>query len=220
MPGRDVEKPRSLRSLLARSPEMHEASRQLAWLALARVKQDGLLRVRQREQLRRALATAGDALDWTVRAASRGDAAIVELTGDVSKMAKSGAKSVARDLADELAKKRTEMTGLQESAASARKLAEDPDTTYPVELTYSYTARNVAQELVTKTETVTANDAKEANDAANAMERNFVGRGKLADLMIADLQQKQGELDVMTRTLSEFLESSHDLLREVLATLQ
>ena len=127
---------------------------------------------------------------------------------------------MARDLAEEVARKRTEMSQLRDVATSARKLAEDPDTTYPAEITYSYTVRDPSQGLVTKTETLTVNDAVEALAAAETIERNSTGRAKLTDLMILDLEQKQGRLEVMTRTLSDFLKSSHELLREVIANLQ
>ena len=219
MPRKTVEGPQSLRSMLARSPEIQQVARQLASLALAQVEQAGPLGVRQGEQLRRALATAGDALGWTARAANSGDS-VVEVNKDVMTMAKSGARSMARDLADELARKRTEASQIEDTAAAARTLSEDADTTYPAEITYCYTVRDPSKGLVTKTETLTPNDAKEALSAAEAIERSIPGRTKLADLMILDLEQKQVRLDVMTRTLPDFLKSSQELLREVMVNLQ
>jgi hypothetical protein len=112
------------------------------------------------------------------------------------------------------------MTQVSEAAEAARALAEDPDTVYPTEMTYYFTARNASQVLVTKTETIEANDAKEALSASESIERNIAGRAKLADLMVLDLEAKQGQIEVMTRTLPEFVKFSHELLREVLVTLQ
>jgi hypothetical protein len=219
MPRKKVEKPQAPKKVLARSPEMLEVSRQLSEVALARVEQDGHLSVRQREQLRRALSTAGDALGWIRRSAGSKDS-VSEVSKDVLKMAKVGAKAMAQDLAVELASKRTEMDQVAEAAAAARALAEDPDTVYPTEMTYYFTARNASQVLVTKTETIEANDAKEAMSASESIERNLAGRQKLSDLMVIDLEAKQGQIEVMTRTLPDFVKFSHQLLREVLVTLQ
>ena len=93
---RKVKKRLSLRSMLARSPEIEEVCRQLAVLALAR--QDGPLGVRQGEQLRRALTTAGEALGWTEPAAGDGDSA-VEVGKDLMTMSKGGAKFMAHSCA-------------------------------------------------------------------------------------------------------------------------
>jgi len=214
-----VERKPSRRSLLARAPELQEVGRQLATLALAHGEQDGLLGVRQSEQLRRALAKAGDVLCWTGTAAST-TAVVVEVSKDVLAMAKSGSKAMERDLAEELAAKEIEMTQLTDKAAAARELAEDPNASYPAEIIYSYTVRDAYQGLVTRTETVTVNDAKETQSAADGVERNLPGRGELRDLMIVDLKQQQVQLDVMTRTLPDFIKSSHDLLEDVISTLQ
>ncbi len=219
MPRKTVEGPQSLRSMLARSPEIQGVARQLASLALALVEQEGPLGVRQREQLRRALATAGDALGWTGAVASSGDSVVVA-SKDVMTMAKSGARSMASDLTEELARKRTEASQIADTAAAARKLSEDADTTYPAEITYCYTARDATHGVVTKTETLTVNDARETLSAAEAIERSVPGRTKLADLMVLNLEQKQVRVDEMTRTLSEFLKSSQELLREVIVNLQ
>jgi hypothetical protein len=219
MPRKKVDKSQAQQNVLARSPEMLEVSRQLATVALARVEQDGHLSVRQREQLRRALSTAGAELGWIRRSASNKDS-VSEVSKDVLKMAKVGAKAMAKDLEEELARKRTEMDQVAEAAAAARELAEDPDASYPTEMTYYFTARNASQVLVTKTETIEVNDAKEALSASEAIERNIAGRAKLADLMTLDLEAKQSQIEVMTRTLPDFVKFAQQLLREVLVTLQ
>ena len=99
-------------------------------------------------------------------------------------------------------------------------MSEDADASYPVEITYSYTARDATQGTVTKMETLTVNDAREALKASETIERSTTSRGKLADLMIIALERQQVRLDGMTRTLPEFIESLQELLHEVIANLQ
>jgi len=219
MARKKVEGQPSKRSLLTRSPEIQQVGRELAVLALAHVAQDGQLGVRQGEQLRRALATAGDILGWTGTAASSKDV-VADVSKDVLTMAKAGSKAMAKDLADDLVRKEAEMTQLTDAATAARELAEDPDAAFPAEIVYSYTVRDAYQGLVTKTETVTVNDTKETHSAADGIERNLTGRLKLRDLMIIDLQEKQVKLDAMTRTLPDFIKSAHELLEQVISTLQ
>ena len=219
MARKKVESAPSLRSMLARNPEIQQVARQLAALALARMLQDGPLGVRQIEQLRRALATAGDALGWAGRVAGGADL-IADVSKDVLSMSKSGAKTMAKELAEELVRKRDEAAQLAAAAERARQTSEDADATYPTEIVYLYTVRDASQNLVTKTETVQVNDAREALSASETIERNIASRGRLTDLMVLDLQKKQVELDQMTKTLQDFVKSSHGLLREVLVNLQ
>jgi hypothetical protein len=219
MAGKKSKKTQSRGTLVARSPELQDVARRVASLALAKVEQDGSLSIRQKEQLRRAFSAAGDTLGWTRTLALTGDDA-KEVKSDVMSVSKNGAKLLAGDLAEELERKRTEVSELEKAASLARSLAEDPDTSYPTELTYSYTSRDASQVLVTKTETLTLNDAQEMLSAAESIEKTVAGRGKLTELMITDLEEKQERLDLMTRTLPDFLESSHGLIREVVATLE
>lgn len=219
MAKKTVEAPQTVKKVLPRSPELRDVSRQLASLALAQVNQEGHLGIRQREQLRRALSTAGEALGWAGRVAASDDA-VAEVSTDVLAMAKGGAKSMARDLAEELAGKKTEMSQIRRAAASATKMAESKKTTYPTEITYSFTVRDATGDLVTKTETLPMENPEEALNAVAAIEKNPTGRLKLKDLMIADLKQKQKQVEVMTKTLPDFIEYSHDLLRDVLHNLQ
>ncbi len=127
---------------------------------------------------------------------------------------------MGRDLAKELAAKKVEVKQLNNTLASATKLAEAPDTVYPAEITFSYTVRDAFAELVTKTETVVLTETAEAATTAAALARSMPARTKLADLMITELKRKQSQLDVMTKSLSEVIESSQRLLREVIANLQ
>ena len=219
MPLSNVEGPPTVKGALARDPEMQKVSRRLASLALAHVEQEGRLRVRQREQLRRALATAGETLCWTEVAIGAGDS-VDDMTSDVMKLAKSGARALARELAKELADKRTEMARLGKIADATRKMAENAKTSYPTDVTFSVTARNASQELVTKTETLTANDADEAIGIAETIEKKIAARAKLTDMMIVELEEKQTQLNTMKRTIPEFVKGSKGLLREVMITLQ
>ena len=219
MPKKTVEGPRSVKKVRPRSAELHDVSRQLATLALAQVDQEGHLGVRQREQLRRALATAGEALGWAGRVAGSVDG-VGEVSKDILTMAKGGAKAMAKDLAEELAGKKTEISQVKRAAATVTKMANSKKTTYPTEITYHFTVRDATGDLVTKTETLPMENADEAFSAVTTIEKNPTGKLKLKDLMIADLKQKQKQVEVMTKTLSDFIEYAHDLTRDVLHNLQ
>lgn len=219
MPKKTVAGTLTVKTVGPRSAELRDVSRQLAVLALAQVNQEGHLGVRQREQLRRALATAGEALGWAGRVAASNNA-VAEVSKDVLTMAKGGAKSMAKDLEVELAGKKKEITQIKRAAATVTKMAESKKTSYPTEITYTFTVRDATGDLVTKTETLPMENAEEALTAAVTIEKNPTGRLKLKDLMIADLKQKQKQVDVMTKTLSDFIEYSHDLMRDVLHNLQ
>jgi len=214
-----TEKPQSLRTILSRSPELQQVSRQLSVLALAQMEQEGRLGVRQREQLRRALSAAGEELGWAATAAHSGDS-IGELSKSVLTMSKAGAKAMAKDLAKELADKEVEIPQIVAASDSARKLSEGKKTKYPAEVTYCYTARDGSQGMITKTETLVLNDAAEALSASESIVRNITGREKLAAVMVIALGVKQEQLEAMTRILPDFVKYSQDLLRDVLATLQ
>jgi hypothetical protein len=219
MPSKNVDAPMTVRSLLARDPEIGAVARRFAELALAQLRQDGALSVRQREQLRRGLATAGEALGWTGRTAASDDP-VGEVVGDVLKLAKGGSKAIEKDLAAELVRKKTEIEELVTKAAATRVMAENPKAKYPTEITYSFTARDATGELVTKTDTLAPADPEEAMKAANTIEKNMPSREKLTGLMVIDLKEKQKQLVIMTKQLADFVNSTHDLLRDVIANLQ
>lgn len=210
---------KKLKAELSREPEIGQVSRQLAALALAQIEQDGQLSVRQTEQLRRTFARAGNALGWNVMAVETGTS-VADVSNDVMVMAQSGADFMAADLKEALAAKRTEMARIRKAATAARDLVDRKEDSFPTEITYSYTARDSSQALITKTETVTVNAPEEAPVIANTIEKNITGRGKLNDLMIIDLEHKRGQLGAMSKKLPDFLTASHGLLREVIANLQ
>ena len=199
-------------------PELSEAGRKVASLALERLHQDGTLKVRQREQLRRALARAANVLDWDMIPGTRTDR-VAAATEDVATLADIGAHSLEQDLAEELEEKKAEIKELEKVAKAVQKLAADPDTAYPAEVEYSHTARNGSRSLVTKTETVTLADADEALKAAADIEKRLENYAKLRDQMLAELKEQKRHLDEMRTGLPSFVQSSNVLVGEVLATL-
>ena len=218
MPRKKVEAKKSLRSVIARSPEIQDVSRKVASLALTQMAQEGQLNVRQTEQLRRSMAAAGGVLEWGAPAAHSRDAG-GEVSKDVLTIAKNGAKYMAGDLVDEMERKKNEIQVMLDTAQQIRKVGESSKTEYPVEITYNYTARDGSQRYTTKLETLTLNDAEEAEKAANKIEGIIESKTKLADLMLLDLEQKQIRLEEMKRGLPDFVKSSRPLLDEVMANL-
>lgn len=204
---------------MARSPELKEVSRRFATLALAKLEQQGVLNIRQKEQLRRGLATAGEELDWA-HIASHNKDPVADVAKVMLRMARSGAKAIEKDLDEELATKKKETKTLAKIAASLHKMAASKKTEYPIVMTYDYTARDASQKYVTKTEELELNEASEVTSAAEGMERSAPNRAKLTDLMIADLKAKQGRHDEMYKALPDFVKSSRKLISEVLLTLE
>ena len=186
----------------------------MASLALAWMKQDRELRVRQREELRRALTTAAESRGWAVSGADPMASAIK----DVNKLTKAGSKVIAQELADELADKKKEVSQLKKVANSMYKLAGAEDWEDPVEVSYSHTARD-GNGLATKTQTVTLVDATEAKEAAAAIERKLETWEKLRVQMLDDLKGQQRQLNEMEESISAFAESSKGLVGDVLAIL-
>jgi len=219
MPRTAVRGPQNLKSMLAQSTEIEPISRRLASLALAQVAQDGALNVRQNELLRRHFATAGEALGWVDWAGDEGDS-VLGVGKDVATMTKGGARALARDLKAELASKQVEVAQIEKTAATILKLSENSKTAYPVEVTYHFTVRDSSAELVTKTDTLTLEGPTEAASAAANVEKTIPSKTKLADLMILDIKEKQVQIDVIMKGMSDFVESSHQLLREVILNLQ
>ncbi|MEX2466084.1 MAG: hypothetical protein WD995_04195 [Gemmatimonadota bacterium] len=206
------------KTLIEDTPELNEAGRIVARLALDKLKQDGTLGVRQREQLRRAFSTAAEALAWDAIPGDKDDR-VAAATSDVAVLAAQGAQALERDLRELLDEKKAEMEQLAEVHASVQALAADAKTTYPTELEYTHTARDGLRRLVTKTETLTLADADEALSAAATLEKRLEGYAKLRDQMLEELETKQRQIDEMREGLSGFVASSNRLVVEVLATL-
>ncbi len=202
----------------ARAPEVQRAARELGSLALARVRQGGSLKIRQRVQLRRAIATAGEFLAWAPMAA-QGKDAMGKASKDVADLTKRAAKWMADELAEELAAKKAELARLERTADSMRELAERDEEAYPAEISYTHTSRHASEGLVTKTETVVLHSPEEAEEAAHRIETKLDSWGKLREQMVGELKQKQVQLQEMKHSLSDFVESTEGLLDDVIATL-
>lgn len=200
------------------SPDLDDVGKALASLALARMKQDGSLRVRQREQLRRALAKAGDGLGWVTLRGGTVDR-VKRATKDVTALADAGTRALEGELAEVVADKKSEIEQLSKVAASVQLLANDADASFPTEVEYSHTARTGTRLLITKTETLTLADRDEALSAAATLEKRIEGWEKLRDQMLDELKDKQRQLRDLKGTLSGFVDSSQGLVGEVLATL-
>ncbi len=200
------------------SAQTSSISREVAYLAFIKVKQDDWLNVRQQEQLRRALMSLGEVLGWAVTSANSEDP-IADISKSTRKMMTNGARSIKRSLANDLAKKKAEITELKKVARSIRKLSESPKTVYPLEITYHRSARDSVQSMFTKTEEIEADDAEATLACAEAIERNIDHWTTLRDIMIAEIKLEQKQLGVMTKNLSQFIKSMHPLLSDVVATL-
>jgi len=205
-------------TLMNGSPELADAGRKLAQLALEKLRQDGSLGVRQREQLRRALTTAADALDWDSIPGSRTDR-VAAVTRHVAALAEAGADSLEQDIADLLDDKKAEIAELEKVARAVRKLASDEGASFPAEVEYSHTARDGTRTLVTRTETLVLGDADEALSAAATLEKRLEGYAKLRDQMLEDLERRQEQVGEMRHGLSGFVAWSNVVVLEVLATL-
>ena len=195
--------------------ERRTISRELASLALAWAKQDRQLRVRQREQLRRALSAAARMMDWE----GISDDELHIATRDIAKLAKTGTHSIRRELDRETAEKRMETVRLKAAVQTLREVAEEPGSVYPVDFSYSYTARLPSRGLVTKTEPLTLADAGEARAAADLVERRSEAWNKLRSEMLEELRLREQRWIELSTSLSSFAEASRGIVREVLAVL-
>jgi hypothetical protein len=206
------------RTISIRSPELKEVGRQMAALALERLRQGGKLKVRQREQLRRTFSEAGEFLGWDAIPGQQADA-VAAVTSDVTKLTKAGVRSMEKDLADDLETKKKELSKLKRVATSLEKLAGAKEDAFPTEVEFSHSARDSSRGLVTKVETLTLEDASEAQQAAEKIHKRLDSYGKLRDEMIVELKQRQKQIDEMKKEVGSFADSSRRLLTEVLAVL-
>jgi hypothetical protein len=177
--------------------------------------QDRRLRIRQREELRRALAKAADLRGWAAAAGADPMALAIK---DVKSLTKAGSQFLAQDLRDELADKKVEVSQLRELAESIHELADTADWEEPVEISYSHTARE-GDGLATRTQTVTLVDAGEANDAAAAIEKKLDSWENLRIQMLDDIKGRQRQVKELEDSISAFAESSRGVVGDVLAIL-
>lgn len=192
---------------------------ELASIALVRMQQDGRLSVRQREGLRRAFAATAGLYGWATLEAG-GHEPIEAATRDLMTLAERGARFMDGQLAAELAEKKAETSRLKQVAKTISKLAEEGDFDEPVEVPYCHTAKEGSQRWVTKVAKLTLTNSVEAHEAVRGLEKNMDGWEKLRVEMVSELKGKQRELAEMRKTLPSLLQSSRELLSEVLAVVQ
>ena len=203
--------------LTLRSSEVQDIARELTNLGLVHVKQDGALNIRQSEKLRRALAEAGQALAWDVKAATSADP-MSEVVKDLKKLVQAGTKTLKAEVADELKKKKIEERDLEKVVASLTKLSEKSDKAFPTGVEYSHTARDITQGFFTKTEAVELEDAGQAKETLQTIEKSLNRWGKLRVQMLEDLQQTDKRLNALSSDLEPFVVSSKRLIDELLLT--
>lgn len=202
------------RRIDTRSAVARPVARELATLALSWVEQEEKLLIRQQEQLRRALASAAEFLEWTTLQDHEVDKAL----RDMKTLAEAGVRFIAKDLEQEVADKKTESTRLKKAATSIQKLAATADFETPVEFSYAHTARE-GDGLVTKTEDLTFADAEEAERAARTIENKLDSWERLRTQMLEDLKRRQEQLEELKERLAAFAESFRGLVVEVFAIL-
>lgn len=195
---------------------MSATARVLASIALDKIRQEGTLRVRQGENLRRALTRAADAFEWESIPGTSADRVAIA-SKDVMELADVGAQLLDDDLADVVTYKKGEIVQIEKVSKAIRALASDARTIYPTQIEYSHTMRNALGGLVTKTVTLNLNDAAGALSAAAALEKRLEGLGRLRDQMLEDLKDKRMQIKTMRKGLPRFVEVSNGLLVEILA---
>ncbi|MDX1393186.1 MAG: hypothetical protein R3195_02300 [Gemmatimonadota bacterium] len=203
------------RTVDTRSPEAREIAREFATLALAWVDRKGKLLVRQREELRRALATTADLQGWILLTDRQEEIA----SKDFTTLTRSGARALAKDLADELAAKKAELTQLKKDVKAFDKLAETGDFDEPIEVEYTHTVRKPSKGLITRTEVEELKSASDASDLARTIEKRLDAWGKLREEMLGELKKREKRLDEMKDSIPDFVDASSGLIRDVFATL-
>ncbi len=216
IPPSSTKKKKLTREVNTRSPEARETARKLGCLALSWTLQKQRLLVREREELRRAVASAADFMGWRLIV---DDDPVEVARKDILKLSRSGARVLTKELADETAEKKAEITQLKKSIRALQKMATEEAFEEPVEFNYDHTARKPSQGLVTKTETLELTTPTEAGDAANAIENKLETWGKLREEMLIVLKGRDEDLDEMKSSLAAFAKDSEPLIRHVLATL-
>ena len=202
-----------------RSQEMRDISRGLATLGHIRLQKGSPLNVRQREQVRRTLAEAGESLGWS-EVAARDQDPVKAVSKDVRKMLRKGVKSLSRGVANDLVSTEAEVELLEELVDALRALSETPDALFPVEFTYSRPARDHGSGgFMTRKETLVLNNAEEAGKAALKIEKALPRWHNLREQMVADLRQHEASLAEVNSNLTFLIDGWRRLLGEVLVTM-
>ena len=185
---------------------------------MARYRQAGEFRVRQQEQLRRALRAAGEALGWELLTLDPSDGT-EEVVADIRRLTQAGIRQLERDLEAEISEKREEVRQLKKIVNVLSTLAEKDEAAFPTEIEYRYTAKRGKDELVTKTEEVLLEDPEEAEKTADQLERRLDRLSLLRDQMVEHLRQRRATLSAAKAELRGFVRGTDWLVDEVLATL-
>jgi len=198
----------------AEYPDSVPTSLKLASLATAWITQGRELRVRQREELRRALNRLANIRTWVALRADPPASAI----RDVEEFTTTGLRIVQRELRDELAEKKSEVTRLKEVAEFLNELARAEEWGDPVEVEYSHTIRQ-PEGLATQTTTLTLVDTEEAKVAAEAFEKKLQNWEKLRSQMQAELESRKRQLKEIAGSVSAFAAFSSGVVADVLALI-
>ena len=174
--------------------------------------------MRQEEQLRRALRTAGEALEWELLTLDP-STGTEEVVADIRRLTRAGIRQLERDLEAEISEKRLEVRQLKQTVNVLEKLAEKDEAAFPTEIEYRYTAKRGKDGLVTKTEEVLLEDPEEAEKTAEKLERRLDRFSLLRDQMVEHLKQRRDTLSAAKAELRNFVRGTDWLVDEVLATL-
>jgi t-SNARE complex subunit (syntaxin) len=185
---------------------------------VARQKQDGRFRVRQREQLRRTLQDAAEALEWDVVTAIVDDP-IDELAQDVQRLTKAGIRAIEKDLEAEIQEKRQELKKIERTVTTLEGLSEKSESDFPTEVTYQYTSSQGNGIYSTKEEEVLVESPTEAAEAAARLEKRIARLTRLRDEMVEELKRHRGSVNEAKSQLVEFVTGTRHLVHEVVATL-
>ena len=198
--------------------ELKEVSRKIGKLAVARYRQAGDFRIRQKEKLRRALQDAAEDLNWEIVASTREDP-IQEVAQDVHRLTGAGVRALERDLDSEIAEKRRELKRLERTIETLTALAAEKEAAFPAEVTYTYTGTRGRGVYLTKVEELVLEDPEGAARAAAKLEKGMKRFGRSRDAMVEGLKRKRTAVRQAGSDLQDFVRGTHRVVGEVLATL-
>jgi hypothetical protein len=135
----------------------------------------------------------------------------------VVKLAEAGLEVLKMELAETIARKKTELASLRRVVAEVQDLAGDADTTYPTEIQIAFTARSSLGRLITKNESIVLADRPGALVVVEDLQRRENDRSRLRDEMIEELKQDQRQLSEVKKELPSFVASTEQLVTDVLA---
>ncbi len=214
IPALDTQLPTPVTPVGPRSREARPTALKLASLALEWMEQARQLNVRQREELRRALAHAASFRGWL----GRSDDTVQAALKDVSALARAGSKHMADEVERELAEKKTESRRLEKALAAVVRQVDEGSWDEPVEITVAYSCREGSR-YATHEETLTLQNEDEAREAAQLLEKKVVSSEKIRLLMIQELKLRRQRLREMHEAIGDFAEDATKLVREVLAVM-